>query len=97
VADGVTHTYFNSVNILTGDQGAGKTLTALLECLLVVRETDNTIILVFIKRKDYDPSYESVKRLFEQMGTRCMDVDYAQTEEVVLTVLAFKKLYSAIK
>ena len=64
VADGIAHTYYNSVNILTGDQGAGKTFTALLECLLVAKESKNTTLLIFIKRKDYDPSYESVKPLF---------------------------------
>jgi hypothetical protein len=58
------HTYFNSVSISMGYQGAGKTFKALEEALGVVLYTPNTKHLIFIKRKRYDPTFESVKGPF---------------------------------
>jgi hypothetical protein len=92
-----THSYYNSVNILTGSQGAGKTFAALMECLLIARQTYNTTILIFIKKKAYDPSYEAIKPLIEKEGCRCVGVEYEDAVEFVQEILAYKKLYNILK
>jgi hypothetical protein len=91
------HTYYNSVNILTGSQGAGKTFTALMEALGVVNNTENTTDLIFIKKKNYDPTFENVRDMFSEYGCRVTEVEYKDAENTVEILFQAKRIYNAVK
>jgi hypothetical protein len=91
------HTYYNSVSISTGYQGAGKTFKALEEALGVVVYTPNTKHLIFIKRKRYDPTFESVKGLFQFYGCDVREVEYENAEGVVQEFLRAKNIYNIVR
>jgi hypothetical protein len=97
------HSYINSVNVLTGHQGAGKTFTALAEALGVCRNTDNTKHLIFIKKKVYDPTFESVKDLFEKPlnvgGSDCtiIELNYNEAEPFMTQFFTAKYIFNAVK
>jgi hypothetical protein len=65
--------YLNSVAIMTGAQGSGKTFTALAESLIICRAV-RTHMLIFIKKKAFDPTVESVKPLIEATGTNFVEI-----------------------
>jgi hypothetical protein len=91
------NTYYNSVNVLTGAQGAGKTFAALTEILAICRATENTHLLVFVKRKAYDPTFENIRELIAATGCRIDEVEYEEAEEYIHRLFAFKALYNSIR
>jgi hypothetical protein len=104
IAPGQFHTYMNSVNVLTGDQGAGKTFTALMEALGVCRNTSNTTHLIFIRKKAFDPTFESVRSLFsnkknEHAGSDCkiIELGYEEAEKFCQQFFTAKHIFNSMK
>jgi hypothetical protein len=91
------HSYYNSVNPLTGAQGGGKTFAALAECLSICRQTNNTNLLIFIRKKSFDPTIESIKSLIEQEDCAVKEIEYEDAMNYVNYIFNFKKLYNAIR
>jgi hypothetical protein len=89
--------YCNRVNILTGRQGKGKTLAALVEALGICRKSGRTHMLVFVKKKVYDPTFEHVKSLIEAEGCAVKETSYEEAEENVEALLLWKSLYNGLK
>jgi hypothetical protein len=87
----------NSVNILVGQQGKGKTLAALVEALGIRRSSRRTRMLIFVKKKVYDPTFEHVKSLMEAEGCAVKETSYEDAEENVQALLLWKSLYNALK
>jgi hypothetical protein len=92
-----SHIYLNSVAILTGSQGSGKTFCALAESLIVCRATRNTHMLIFIKKKAYDPTVEYIKPLIEQTGCRFVEIGYDEAQTFVEMIFHYKSLYNKVK
>jgi hypothetical protein len=90
-------TYYNSVNILTGSQGSGKTFTALVEILGICRQTSNAHLLVFVSKKDYDPTFENIKALIEKANCRVEKIRYEDAEEFLYILYGFKALHNSIR
>jgi hypothetical protein len=101
------NSYFNSCSILTGSFGAGKTFTALAECVAIAAEYPNkdigpsegpaTHMLIFIKRKAYDPTLESTRALIEEYGCEVVEVGYEDAEEFVARIFELKNTYNLCK
>jgi hypothetical protein len=89
--------YYNSVVILTGAQGQGKTFTALAESLIVCRKAPNTHMLIFVKKKGFDPTAEYIKPLIQAAGCQFVEIFYEQAEEFVQMIFYYKQLYNKIK
>jgi hypothetical protein len=85
------YTYTNSVSVLTGAQGTGKTITALTECVGIAHAFDTAHMFTYIKKKVYDPTFENVKPIIESQGCRVLEVEYSETEEVVQQVFPAKQ------
>jgi hypothetical protein len=105
IDDGID-SYFNSVNILTGAQGRGKTFTALAECGAIASLHRNppinqsgpaTHMLIFIKRKAYDPTLESTRAIIEEFGCKIVELDYEEAEAYCEQIFALKQLYNLCK
>jgi hypothetical protein len=84
------HSYYNSVNILTGAQGEGKTFTAMTE-IIGISQVPNTHLIIYIKKKDFDPSVEAVKHL---CGCPLISIDYDKATDYIKNLLKYKKLYN---
>jgi hypothetical protein len=89
--------YLNSVTILTGSQGSGKTFATLAESLIICRANRNTHMLIFIKKKAYDPTVESIKPLIEQTGCQFVEIEYSDAEAFVKMIYHYKQLYNKMK
>jgi hypothetical protein len=89
--------YFNSVCILTGSQGSGKTFTALAESIIVCRANRNTHMLIFVKKKGFDPTAEFAKPLIEDTGCHFVEIGYEEAEDFVRAVFHYKQLYNKAK
>jgi hypothetical protein len=90
------HTYQNSINILVGKQGAGKTFTALRE-IIKINYADPNLHLVIIINKDGSPNdktYDILKPMF-QVPVIFLSYDDATT--IIETMLDYKELYNTIK
>jgi nitrogen regulatory protein PII len=84
------NTYYNSVNIITGAQGGGKTFAAMNE-IITISYLPETHLIIVIKKKDFDPSVEHIKEL-----AKCVliTINYDEAEEFVKNVLKYKRLYN---
>jgi hypothetical protein len=100
------NSYFNSVNILTGAQGRGKTFTALAECGAIAARYRNPVepnsgpathMLIFIKRKACVPTLESTGAIIEEFGCKIIELDYEEAEAYCEQIFALKQLYNLCK
>jgi hypothetical protein len=90
------HTYQNSINILVGKQGLGKTFTALREIIKISFADPNVHLLIIINKegKANDVTFEILKHLFQ---IPVIFFSYGEAEEQVKLILDYKKLYNTIK
>jgi hypothetical protein len=89
--------YLNSVAILTGSHGQGKSFAALTESLIICRANPNTHMLIFIKKKAYDPTVESIRPLIEAAGTKFVEIEYDEAEAFVKMIFHYKQVYNKMK
>jgi hypothetical protein len=92
-----SHIYLNSVTILTGSQGAGKTFATMAESLMICRANPNTHMMIFVKKKAYDPTVESTKPLIEATGCKFIEIGYGYSEDFVKMIFHYKELYNKMK
>jgi hypothetical protein len=91
------HSYLNSVNISTGYQGAGKTFMSLMEALGVVLYTPNTTHLIYIRKKNYDPTFEASKTWLELWGCHVLEIPYEEAESTVQDLFMAKNIYNIVR
>ena len=88
--------YYNSVNVLCGRQGSGKTFTSMKECIKVSMLSPETHLLIVICKDETstDPTVETLKPLLQipiVYITEDNAIDY------VKTLLEYKRFYDLIK
>jgi hypothetical protein len=88
--------YTNSVAILTGAQSSGKTFTALAESVIICQARLNTHMLIFIKKKVFDPTVEFIKPLMEKTGCKCVEIEYDEAEKFS-KIFHYKNIYNKVK
>jgi hypothetical protein len=71
------NSYYNSLNILTGQQGKGKTFAALNE-IITLSYLPETHIIIYVKKKDYDETVEAIREL---SAVPIIDVGYESVED----------------
>jgi hypothetical protein len=54
-------------------------------------------MLIFIKKKAYDPTVEYIKPLIEATGCRFVEIGYDEAQEFVSMVFHYKSLYNKVK
>jgi hypothetical protein len=83
------HSYFNSVSIITGAQNSGKT-TALNQEIIPMSHLPQTHLIVYVKKKSYDPTVEAARPLY-----RCafIEVSYDEAEERIRHIIELKQKY----
>jgi hypothetical protein len=57
------NTYRNSVSVLVGSQGSGKTYYCLREAIAISHALPTLHLIITITRKSYDPTIESTREL----------------------------------
>jgi hypothetical protein len=90
------HTYRNSINLLVGKQGLGKSFTAYRE-IIKISCTDPTAHLLIIINKDgksNDATFNVLKDLFQ---IPVVFLSYELAEDQVRDILKYKDLYNRIK
>jgi hypothetical protein len=90
------HTYQNSINLLVGKQGLGKTFTALREIIKISFADPCVHLLIIINKegKANDATFELLKPLVQ---IPIIFFNYENAEAGVKTILEYKKLYNTIK
>jgi hypothetical protein len=90
------HTYRNSINILVGKQGAGKTYTALREIIKItfVDPSCHMIIIVNKEGRANDATYEVLKSMFQVPVIFLSNEDATDT---IKHILSYKEFYNNIK
>lgn len=89
------HTYQNSINLLVGKQGMGKTFTALRE-IIKITLIDRNVHLVMIVNKDGEPNDVTYNLLQHMFQAPIVFVSYDAAEESVKRLLMYKNLYNTI-
>jgi hypothetical protein len=87
------NSYYNSVNVLTGCQGKGKTFTALTE-IITISYLPETHIIIYVKKKDYDETFEAIREL---SNVPIIDVQYDQAEQTVKRIFECKSYYNRLR
>jgi hypothetical protein len=54
-------------------------------------------MLIFIKKKAYDPTVEYIKPLIEAAGCRFVEIGYDEAQEFVSVIFHYKSLYNKVK
>jgi hypothetical protein len=86
----------NSLNIVIGSQGSGKTTYAANEVLAIVA-TVGINQLVVVMRKQYDPKINSLSRVLEEHGTPTIILTWSpQLPEQLNSLLEAKRAYQNI-
>jgi hypothetical protein len=90
------HTYRNSINILVGRQGLGKSFSAFREIIKIshVDPTSHLLIVINKEGKSNDATYTTLKKLFK---IPVVFLSYENAEKTVRVILSYKKLYNTIK
>jgi uncharacterized protein YdhG (YjbR/CyaY superfamily) len=89
-------TYKNSINILVGKQGLGKSYTVYKE-VIKISHVDPSVHVFIVINKDGEPNdttYEVLKHLFR---IPVIFISYDDAEEFVSNMLKYKILYNTIK
>jgi hypothetical protein len=89
--------YMNSVAILTGAQSGGKTFTASAESQIICRNWRNTHMLIFIKKKAFDPTVEYIEPLMQATGCKFVEIGYEEADNFFNTIFSYKYLYNNVK
>ena len=87
------NSYYNSLNILTGAQGKGKTFSALSE-IITISYLPETHLIVYVKKKDYDETVESIR---EMSNVKILDVNYATCQEAIKLIFEAKNEYNRLR
>jgi hypothetical protein len=90
------HTYRNSINILVGKQGLGKSYTALKEIIKISFVDPNTHLLIIVNSQgaSNDATFDVLKPCFR---IPFIFVKYNDAENYVENFLRYKDLYNQIK
>jgi hypothetical protein len=73
------HSYLNSVTVITGPQGAGKD-TALFSEIIPQSHMPQTHLIIYVKKKSYDPTVEAAKPL---LGCAFVECNYDECEDMI--------------
>ena len=92
---GESNTYYNSVNLLCGRQGSGKSYTSMKEIILASQEEPTHLVICICKDENSeDPTVKALAPLLfcdiEFVGESC-------AEDYVKNILLWKKFYNEIK
>jgi hypothetical protein len=90
------HTYRNSINLLVGKQGLGKSFSAYREIIKIGATDPTTHMLIIINKdgKSNDATFNVLKHLFT---IPVVFYPYDDAEEQVKDILRYKDLYNRIK
>jgi hypothetical protein len=69
---------------------------ALTEIVSICQVLDNCHILVYVKKKRYDPTFENIKPIIEANGCRVIDVEYGDAEATVQKIFEAKQQYNQL-
>ena len=88
--------YLNSLNILCGKQGSGKTMTAIKEIIKISENSPETHLLIYINKtgKQDDLAFEATKDLIK---IPIMYVSQADAIKALKEIFEYKQLYKDIK
>jgi hypothetical protein len=84
-----THSYFNSVTIISGCQGSGKD-AALFSEVIPQSHMKQTHLIIYVRKKDYDPTVEESKPL---LGCQMLECNYDECEDIVKNIISLKQKY----
>ena len=91
-----SYLYRNSVNILVGKQGSGKTFTCAYEIAKISQLHDETHLLVIVC-KDENKEDPTIKSLASMIDLPIEYVNESNAEEYMRNLLACKQKYNAIR
>ncbi len=87
--------YYNSVNLLCGRQGSGKSFTSMKEIIIATEEKPSHLVICICKDENSeDPTVKALERLVS------CDVVYIgenNAEDYVRNILLWKKFYNEVK
>ena len=87
------NSYYNSLNILTGQQGKGKTFAALNE-IITISYLPETHLILYVKKKDYDETVEAIREL---SNVDIVDVKYEDAIDIAKMIFEYKNYYNSIR
>lgn len=90
------HVFYNSVNVLCGRQGSGKTFTSMKESIKISMVSPETHLLVIICKDENstDPTVEALKPL---LRIPVVYVKEDEAEDFVKNLLSYKRFYDLVK
>jgi hypothetical protein len=90
------NTYYNSINVLVGRQGQGKTFTVLKEIIKISHIDPKTHMLIYVTKdgKSNDATYETLEHLIQ---LPVIFIAQGDAELFVKSILKWKGLYNQIK
>jgi hypothetical protein len=88
------NTYRNSVSVLVGSQGSGKTYYCLREAIAISHALPTLHLIITITRKAFDPTVESTRGLAD---VPVLNLSYDDAEERLEQILDAKSAYNDIK
>ena len=91
-----SYIYKNSVNILVGKQGSGKTFTCAYEIAKISQVHDETHLLVIVC-KDENKEDPTIRSLRSMINIPIEYVSEDEAEQYMRKLLAYKRLYDEIK
>ena len=91
-----SYCYKNSVNILVGKQGSGKTFTCAYEIAKISQIHDETHLLIIVC-KDENKEDPTIRSLSSMINVPIEYVSEDNAEQYMRKLLAYKRLYDTIK
>ena len=90
------HVFYNSVNVLCGSQGSGKTFTSMKEAIRISRTSPETHLLIIICKDENstDPTVETLKPL---LNIPVVYVTEDDAVDYVKNLLLYKRFYDLVK
>ena len=90
------HVFYNSVNVLCGRQGSGKTFTSMKESIKISRTSSETHLLIIICKDENstDPTVETLKPL---LNIPVVYVAEDNAIDYVKNLLLYKRFYDLVK
>jgi hypothetical protein len=88
------NSYTNSINVLIGGQGSGKTFTALNEAIGIAEQMPEVHEIVVFVKKQYDETIEGVRHL---SPVPIITIPYSEAEDFVNELIRAKDLYRRIR
>jgi hypothetical protein len=89
------HTSYNSINILVGGQGKGKSLTAWQQIIKIGAISPITHLVIYITKSGVpnDQTFDALKKL---IPVPVVYISNKQAEKYVTEILGYKKLYNTV-